>query len=192
MAKTTVAATLLGIGVQGIYYSVFIFLPTYLGEERGLDIVGTFSFTSVAIVGSFVGYVSSGFFLDWIGRRPTFLIFFVGSALSVSLFVFTPAATPELGVPIIFLLGFFASGQAGGTGAYLAELFPTKIRATGQGFAYNFGSGLAAFGPLTVGLAAETIGWGNSIMTIAVIGAVTGLIALSMLPETKNSELVEL
>ena len=192
LAKTTVAATLLGIGVQGIYYSVFIFLPTYLGEERGLDIVGTFSFTSVAIVGSFVGYVSSGFFLDWIGRRPTFLIFFVGSALSVSLFVFTPAATPELGVPIIFLLGFFASGQAGGTGAYLAELFPTKIRATGQGFAYNFGRGLAAFGPLTVGLAAETIGWGNSIMTIAVIGAVTGLIALSMLPETKNSELVEL
>ena len=146
----------------------------------------------MAIVGSFIGYVSSGFFLDWIGRRPTFLMFFVGSALSVSLFVFTPAAKPELGIPVIFLLGFFASGQAGGTGAYLAELFPTDIRATGQGFAYNLGRGLAAFGPLTVGLAAETIGWGNSIMVIAIIGAVTGIIALSLLPETKNKEIVEL
>lgn len=192
LAKTTIAATLLGIGVQGIYYSVFIFLPTYLQEERGLSIVGTAGFTWVAIVGSFIGYVSSGFFLDWIGRRPTFLMFFVGSALSVSLFVFTPAAKPELGIPVIFLLGFFASGQAGGTGAYLAELFPTEIRATGQGFAYNLGRGLAAFGPLTVGLAAETIGWGNSIMVIAIIGAVTGIIALSLLPETKNKEIVEL
>lgn len=192
LAKTTIAATLLGIGVQGIYYSVFIFLPTYLQEERGLSIVGTAGFTWVAIVGSFIGYVSSGYFLDWIGRRPTFLMFFVGSALSVSLFVFTPAAQPELGIPVIFLLGFFASGQAGGTGAYLAELFPTDIRATGQGFAYNLGRGLAAFGPLTVGLAAETIGWGNSIMVIAIIGAVTGIIALALLPETKNKEIVEL
>lgn len=192
LLKTTLAATLLGIGVQGVYYSVFIFLPTYLQEERGLSIVGTAGFTWVAIVGSFVGYVSSGYFLDWMGRRPTFLMFFIGSALSVSLFVFTPAARPELGIPIIFLLGFFASGQAGGTGAYLAELFPTEIRATGQGFAYNFGRGLAAFGPLTVGLAASTIGWGNSIMTIAVVGAVAGIIALALLPETKNKQIVEL
>lgn len=185
------AATLLGVGVQGIYYSVFIFLPTYLQDERGLSIVGTATYTWVAIFGSFTGYLASGFFLDWWGRRPTFLFFFIGSAASVSLFIFTPAARPELGIPIILLLGFFASGQAGGTGAYLAELFPTDVRATGQAIAYNFGRGLAAFGPLTVGIASETIGWGNAIMIIAVAGAITGIVALSLLPETKNKQIIE-
>ncbi|AQS73865.1 MFS transporter [Corynebacterium ammoniagenes] len=186
----TLSATLLGVGVQGIYYSVFIFLPTYLQEDRGLSIVGTATYTWVAIVGSFIGYVASGFLLDAIGRRPTFLFFFLGSAASVSLFVLTPAAQPELGILIILLLGFFASGQAGGTGAYLAELFPTEVRATGQAISYNFGRGLAAFGPLTVGIAAASIGWGYSIMIIAIAGAILGIIALSLLPETKNSQLV--
>ena len=187
----TIVATVLGIGVQGIYYSVFIFLPTYLQEERGLSFVGTAGYTWAAILGSFVGYVSSGFLLDRFGRRPTFLFFFVGSAGSVSLFVLTSAARPEIAVLIIVLLGFFASGQAGGTGAYLAELFPTSVRGTGQGFSYNIGRGLAAFGPLTVGSLAASIGWGYAIMTIAIAGAITGIIALSLLPETKNAQLVE-
>ncbi|SJM67738.1 MFS transporter [Gulosibacter sp. 10] len=189
--KRTVFATVLGVGVQAIYYSVFVFLPTFLRDERGLSIVDTAAYTWVAIVGSFIGYLSAGFALDWIGRRLTFLLFFVGSAGSVSLFVLTPAASPEFGIPIIFLLGFFASGQAGGTGAYLSELFPTRIRATGQAFAYNFGRGIAAFGPLTVGIAAASIGWGNSIMMIAIIGAVIGCFALAMLPETKNIDILD-
>jgi MFS family permease len=190
-AKLTVFATLLGVGVQAIYYSVFIFLPTYLRDERGMSVVGTATYTWVAIVGSFIGYLSSGVLLDWWGRRPTFLFFFLGSAGSVALFVLTPLAGPEIGIPIIFLLGFFASGQAGGTGAYLSELFPTRIRATGQAFSYNLGRALAAFGPLTVGLAASSIGWGNAIMLIACCGVVTGCIALAMLPETKHRMLVD-
>lgn len=190
-ARLTIFATVLGIGVQAIYYSVFVFLPTYLRDERGLSIVGTATYTWVAIAGSFIGYVSSGFILDWIGRRATFFFFFfVGSAASVSLFVLTPVARPELSIPIIFLLGFFASGQAGGTGAYLSELFPTRIRATGQAFSYNTGRGIAAFGPLTVGIAAASIGWGSAIMTIAIIGAAIGCLALVFLPETKNRDIL--
>lgn len=188
--RTTIFATLLGVGVQGIYYSVFVFLPSFLRDDRGLSIVGTATYTWVAIVGSFIGYVSAGFLLDWIGRRPTFLLFFIGSALSVALFVLTPSVSPDLGLPIIFLLGFFASGQAGGTGAYLSELFPTAIRATGQAFAYNFGRGIAAFGPLTVGIAAGALGWGNAIMIIACAGALVGCIALAMLPETRNRDIL--
>lgn len=133
--RTTVLATVVGVGVQGIYYSVFIFLPLFLKSDRGLSIVGTAAYTWVVIVGSFVGYVCSGFIHDAIGRRPTFTIFFIGSVASIALFVLSPIARPQLGYPISFLLGFFASGQAGGMGAYLAELFPTRIRATGQGVA---------------------------------------------------------
>jgi hypothetical protein len=34
---------------------------------------------------------------------------------------------------------------------YLPELFPTRVRATGQGFGYNFGRVLAAVGVLQTG-----------------------------------------
>jgi MFS family permease len=188
--KITIFATLLGVGVQGIYYSVFVFLPMFLKDERGLTVVGTAGYTWVAIVGSFIGYIASGYIHDALGRRPTFLLFFVGSAASICLFVLTPVAQPELGLFIIFVLGFFASGQAGGTGAYLSELFPTRMRATGQAFAYNVGRGLAAFGPLTVGGMAAAIGLGNSILLVGSVGALLGCIALAMLPETRRKNIL--
>jgi hypothetical protein len=37
-----------------------------------------------------------------------------------------------------FPLGFFASGIFSGMGAFLTENFPTRVRGSGQGFAYNF------------------------------------------------------
>lgn len=189
--KITIFATLLGVGVQGIYYSVFVFLPLFLKSERGLTVVGTAGYTWVAIAGSFIGYLASGVILDAIGRRPTFLIFFLGSAASICLFVLTPIAQPAIGLVVIFMLGFFASGQAGGTGSYLSELFPTHSRATGQAFAYNVGRGLAAFGPLMVGALAASIGLGIAVLWVGAIGAALGCIALAMLPETRGKNILD-
>lgn len=189
--KVTVFATLLGVGVQGIYYSVFVFLPLFLKSERGMSVVGTAGYTWVAIAGSFIGYLASGFILDAIGRRPTFLLFFLGSAVSIALFVLTPIANPEIGLVVTFVLGFFASGQAGGTGSYLSELFPTRNRATGQAFAYNVGRGIAAFGPLMVGVLAAAIGLGSSVLWVGAVGALIGCIALAALPETKRKDILQ-
>ena len=189
-AYTTVLATLLGIGIQGIYYSVFIFLPLFLESERGFSVLGTATYTWVIIVGSFLGYVSSGFLHDAIGRRPTFTFFFVGSAANIALFVLSPIARPEIGYVISFLLGFFASGQAGGMGAYLAELFPTRIRASGQGFAYNVGRGLAAFGPLMVGRLAEHIGFGTAVLWVGSSASLLATFAVWCLPETRNRDIL--
>ncbi len=189
--RKTVFATLLGVGVQGIYYSVFVFLPTFLKQERGLTVVGTATYTWLAVVGAFIGYLTAGWFLDFLGRRLTFFSFFVGSVGSLLLFILTPAASQAWQLVIIFLLGFFASGQAGGTGAYLSELFPTHIRATGQALAYNVGRGIAAFGPLTVGLMAASLTLGGAILLVGIIGATLGCIALLLLPETKNQEIVD-
>lgn len=188
--RTTILATVLGMGVQGIYYSVFVFLPLFLKEERGLSVVGTATYTWTVIIGSFLGYYISGHIHDRIGRRPTFTIFFLASIASIVLFVLTPAAQPIIALPVCFFLGFFASGQAGGLGAFLAELFPTEMRATGQGFAYNVGRGVAAFGPLSIGLFTASIGLGNAIMIVGTIGAILALLAVWSLPETRNKDIL--
>ena len=189
-ARTTLLATCVGLGSQGIYYSVFVFLPLFLKNERGLSVVGTATYTWVVIVGSFIGYCASGFAHDALGRRPTFTVFFLGSTASIALFVLTPVARPELGYVISFFLGFFASGQAGGMGAYLAELFPTALRASGQGFAYNVGRGVAAFGPLVVGVWAASIGLGAAILWVGFVASVVAIAAVWALPETRNRDIV--
>jgi MFS family permease len=57
-------------------------------------------------------------------------------------------------------VGFFGSGYFSLFGAMLAELYPTAIRGTGQGFTYNFGRGLSALAPLIIGRAADSHGIG--------------------------------
>jgi len=188
----TILATMVGLAVQGIYYSAFSFLPLYLRTVRKMTVVGTASYVWVVILGSFIGYVLAGYIHDIIGRRPTFAIYFTGSALATILFVVVPIEGSVVTyVAISFLYGFFASGQAAGMGSFLAELFPNVMRAAGQGFAYNVGRGFGAFAPAFIGAASSSIGLGPAIIAAGSVSCVVGLIALGFLPETRGKIITE-
>jgi len=88
-----------------------------------------------------------------------------------------------------FPLGFCASGIFAGMGAFLTETFPTRIRAAGQGFTYNFGRGVAALNPLLVGLATASMPLGKAIAIFAAVSYALVIIAAFALPETKGREL---
>jgi hypothetical protein len=83
-------------------------------------------------------------------------------------------------------LGFFSQGVFSGMGPVLTELYPTRMRGSGQGFTYNFGRGIAAMNPLLVGMLSAVMPLGQSIGIFAVIayGLLTG--AALLLPETKG------
>ena len=81
-------------------------------------------------------------------------------------------------------IGFFGSGYFSGFGALLAELFPTRARATAQGFIYNFGRGISAFAPALIGLIATSQGFGFAIGTVSVFTIAAALTVL-LFPETK-------
>ena len=59
------------------------------------------------------------------------------------------------------LVAFFATGYFSGFGAVTAEIFPTTIRGTAQGFTYNIGRIVSAAAPFTVGTLAQTQGFGD-------------------------------
>jgi len=84
---------------------------------------------------------------------------------------------------------FFATGIFAGMGAFLTENFPTKIRASGQGFAYKFGRGVAALNPTFVGLLSATLPLGQSIGVFAAGAYGLLIVAALLLPETKGREL---
>jgi MFS family permease len=186
---TTLPATVLAIGAQGGYYAIFTWLPTFLKTSLHLSIVGSVPYVSVVILGSFLGYVISGYVNDWLGRKLTFMIFAICSAILIFLYTHIPAGANALLLVLGLPLGFFASGIFSGFGSYLAELFPSRARGAGQGFVYNFGRGVGAFFPTIIGFLSTIIGLGGAIGFGAFAYALC-VISLFFLPETKGKRLV--
>ena len=92
----------------------------------------------------------------------------LGSLLSVFGYTYLPIGNSAM-LFLGFPLGFFASGSFSPIGAFFTELFPTRLRGSGQGFSYNFGRGIGALFPTLVGYLSARLGLGHAISTFAVI-----------------------
>lgn len=186
--RITLFAALLATGVQGGNYAITTWLPSYLKQARGLNAVGTGGYIAVLIVSGVIGSIVAGHLNDWLGRRTTFAIFSLGSAVVIATYVQIPAGSNGLLLVLGAPLGFFSSGIFAGFGSYLAELYPAACRGAGQGFCYNFGRAMGAFFPTLVGYLSAAIGLGGAI-SFAAAGYLIALVSLAFLPETKGREL---
>ncbi|CAM4023244.1 MFS transporter [Bordetella tumulicola] len=191
LLKTTLLSALLCTGIQGGYYAVTTWLPTYLKVERHLSVLNTGGYLLVIIVGSFCGYIAGAHMADRLGRRINFIIYSVLSGICVYFYTQVPLTDSQM-LFLGFPLGFAASGIFGGLGAYLTELFPSEIRANGQGFAYNFGRGIGALFPSLVGYLSNSMGLAMAIGIFAGGAYTVVLIATLLLPETRGRELSSL
>jgi MFS family permease len=183
--KTTVLASLMATGCQGGYYAVTFWVPQFLTKERHLSIVGSTGYLAALIIGSFIGYLVGAWLADRIGRRNLFLIFSIGAIAVVLLYTQLPLTNEILWV-LGFPLGFFASGYFSGMGAFLTELYPTRLRGSGQGFCYNFGRGIGALFPFLVGALSTSTTLANAIAIFAVAAYGVFFLAAFALPETRG------
>jgi hypothetical protein len=140
--------------------------PGYKAVTLGCWAVG-------ATLGSFFGAQVASL----LGRRLSYFLISLGSTvLTCGLFL----CTEPLGglfLPWVFAQGFVATLFFGWLPLYLPELFPTRVRATGSGLAYNSGRFATAVGVFGAGALAAWFGG-----DMARVGAVTGLVyALGML-----------
>jgi MFS family permease len=186
--RTTIFASLLATGAQGGYYAITAWLPTYLKTVRGLSVMGTGVNVFVVIAGSFCGYLVSAHLSDAIGRKKNFYLFSAGSIVTVLLYTHVQFSGGQL-LSLGFPLGFFASGIFSGMGAFFTELFPTRIRAAGQGFSYNFGRGIGALFPSVIGYLSESMPLGQVIGIFAASAYALLFLAALALPETRGKEL---
>jgi len=188
--RTTVLASLVALGAQGGYYAVNTFLPLYL-NQRGLGIIGIGAYLIVIIAGSFAGYLISAHLADALGRRAALLLFAAGSFLAIGAYTVLPLgdrATLLLGFP----LGFFPSGAFGPMGSFFTELFPTALRGSGQGFAYNFGRGIGSFFPTLVGFFSARMSLGSAIALFALSAYLLMVLGALLLPETQGRDLTKI
>jgi MFS family permease len=189
LVRTTALASLLATGMQGAYYAVTTWLPTYLKTERHLSVLNTGSYLLVLIVGSFLGYLTSAYLSDQMGRRNCFILFAVSAAVLVVMYTQIPI-TDTVMLFLGFPLGFFLSGIFSGMGAFLSELFPSRVRGSGQGFCYNFGRAVGSLFPVVVGYLSNTMPLGEAIGIMAGGAYLIVVVAALTLPETRGKALV--
>ncbi|MGW1672941.1 MFS transporter [Streptomyces sp. NPDC002324] len=189
LLRTTVFAVLLSTGVQGGYYTLATWVPTYLKTERGLSVVGTGGYLAFLISGAFIGYLTGGYLTDLLGRRRNIWLFAVLSALCILAYANIPSGAGTLLLVLGFPLGFCMSAIFSGFGSFLSELYPSAVRGTGQGFTYNTGRAVGAVFPTTVGFLADSWGVGGALV-FGALGYGLAALALLGLPETRGKELV--
>jgi putative MFS transporter len=169
----SLAATCLGnIGAVTGEYGIILWGPTLL--MLVLNTTPAHASTlmiGVSIVGV-IGRLAFGYLSDRIGRRWCGAIFGFGSAILLPLTAMTTQQTVgdvSLFWLMLMLTFFFADGGFSINGPYSAELWPSRLRATGMGAAYGFGSIGKIMGPLVL---AMIVGSSNFIAPAAMLPAV--------------------
>ena len=186
------AATAVATAVLFAYWGLFTWLPTYLAAASehggaGLGLVRSAGFVVAVQGGALVGYLWFGFLSDRLGRRPAFQLFVFGAAAVVPLYALAgrhPGLLFALG-PLVGLLGH---GYFSVFGAMLAELFPSSVRGTAQGFCYNAGRAVSAAAPYTLGALADARGLGVALGSTSAFFALAGFLVRA-LPETRGRSL---
>ena len=153
----------------------------------GLSTIGSSGIVFITQVGMWFGYASFGFISDAIGRKRAYVTFLLVASALLPIYGFTKNPYALLGLgPFV---AFFGTGYFSGFGVLTAEIYPTSIRATAQGFTYNIGRIASAAAPFIVGSLAATRGFGVAFaMTAAAF--LLAAVAWIWIPETRGTELI--
>jgi MFS family permease len=169
------------------YYGLITWLPSYLSNSFGYSLTRSSLWTAFTILGMSLGIWLFGLLADRYGRRPIFLLYQAGAALSVVLYAnLTSALALLIGGAV---MGVFVNGMIGGYGAIMSELYPTEARATAQNTLFNLGRGVGGFGPFVVGLVTTTYSFKATAILLGLIYVVDILATAFLLPETKGMTL---
>lgn len=119
----------------------------YKAETQGWWALG-------ATLGCFAGSQLAG----RLGRRLSYVLISAGSAaMTYAMFQLTAPLQPSFH-PVVFTQGFVATLFFGWLALYLPELFPTRVRASGVGLAYNSGRFATALGVVLAGMLFTALG----------------------------------
>jgi MFS transporter, SHS family, sialic acid transporter len=146
----------------------------------------------VSAIGAVLGCLVAPLVGGKLGRRPVYFGMCLCSLIVCSILFrgFDHYNGAFLGV--VGLVGFFTAAFYGWLPLYLPELFPTRVRATGQGLAFNFGRILAALGAWQMGsfMALFDKSYSKAGATIVLI-YIVGMLIIWLAPETKDKPLPE-
>jgi MFS family permease len=197
LRRDTIVGSVLAIVATLGFWAVTSWVPALVGdmlahrpEKLSLpEISRLVSYASmILIAGSLPGYFIIGWLMEHWGRRPAFLVFYLGAFVSI-LIIFMGGWSYNTMLWLFPLVGLTTMGVYAGFPIYLPELFPTHLRGTGSGFCFNIGRVVAAFGPLATGAIVGATGSFAKAISILSCIYLVGPIALYFARETKGQKL---
>jgi MFS family permease len=148
--------------------------------------VSTISYAfMLMMVGAVLGYASLIWITDALGRRMSYFIFNI-CALASSLYLFWFVKDLPTLLWFMLIYGYFVIGGFGTFAVYLPELFPTRVRATGQGFCWNAARSATAIGPLIAGWLVAEFGSLPAAAAAVAFAYVIGAVVIWFGPETRG------
>ncbi len=131
---------------------------------------------------------------DKLGRRITYMFLCILSLASALVFFqwntpFASEVVPSSFYISAFSLGGLTASFYGFFPLYFPELFPTSVRATGQGFCFNFGRVAAAIGSLQLANLKVLFGTAANAYTVLSCVYLLGIALIWLAPETKGHQL---
>jgi MFS family permease len=189
IGRLLLAAALSGVALLGTWASVQQ-APTYANQmTHGQPRVREYTQIATAS-GAVIGCMIAALMGDWLGRRVTYVLLCLGS-IGAIFGLYQLNSTYSTGyLAWAFVAGSITAAFYGWLPLYLPELFRTKIRATGQGFGFNFGRIIAAVGVLQLPVVMKQldVGWQGACTAMSAVYLV-GLCLIWLAPETKGKPL---
>jgi len=152
-AKRTVMLWLLWFFALLGYYGLTTWLSALL-QQAGFAVTKSVFYTILISLAGVPGFLVSAWLVEKWGREPTCVFTLVGSACMAYLYgrFAGQGGSPMLFVPFGLGMQFFMFGMWSVLYAYTPELYPTRCRATGGGFASAIGRIGSLIGPYLVGV----------------------------------------
>jgi MFS family permease len=188
--RTFLKCLVLAVFDMSAYWFTYSWMPGYLHHQRGFTLSKSAAWMLITQAGAFLGYISFGLVADKLGRRPAFSIYSVIMAsglVMITLLWQVVVVYPPVILSFMFIVGF-GTGMFSGYGPLFSELFPTVIRNTAMGSAFNLARGIQFFTPVIIAVIAQRYGLGGGISIAALFALLTGAWVWT-LPETKSVKL---
>jgi MFS family permease len=184
-------ASCMMIGSFGAGMLIPIWVNQLVGPGQRLAAIhATSTCYMLSNIGGLMCYLTLIWLTGAVGRRWSYFLVVVGAAC-INVAMFTQVDSLSSLQWFMIPYGFFTIGGFGTFAAYLPELFPTRIRATGQGFCWNMARSLTAAGPFAAGTLMSEFGSVPSAgLTLAWIYLV-GMVAIWFGPETRGMPLAD-
>ncbi len=144
----------------------------------------------VSSIGAIFGCLMAPLIGQKFGRRPVYFGLCLSSLVVCSFLFRGFSGYSRAFLATVGLVGMCTAAFYGWLPQYLPELFPTRVRATGQGLAFNFGRVLAALGAWQMGALMAFFGksYAKAGATIVMV-YLLGMVLIWLAPETKNRPL---
>lgn len=187
IASRAARAWVLGVFKLGTYWSIYIWLPTFLVKEMHQGIGRSLGWMATSQAGQLVGMLTFGWVSDRVGRRPAFAIYSLVTACAIAPLAYaweTLSVNPVLFWGVMLALGF-GSGCTAGFGALLAELFPTEVRGAAMGTTYNLARAAQIAAPVAVSAAVAKWGLAGG-LSVPLVLAIATASWVWTLPETRG------